>query len=116
MRVSIKGTNIDLSPAIRDYIDKKLVRTTEKFLGRDMEMITLDIEIGKTTRHHHTGKIFRAETNLSVGKELLRAEAIGENLNEAIDLVEAELEREIKKFKEKRRSTMLKSARVIKRK
>jgi len=82
-------------------VDTKLVKMTKKFLARDNEPIALNIEVGKTTRHHKTGKVFRAETNLKIGKTLLRAEALGESLNEAIDLLEEELEREIKKFKEK---------------
>ncbi|MDP3785269.1 MAG: ribosome-associated translation inhibitor RaiA [bacterium] len=116
MRVSLKGTNIALLESTREYVDKKLVKTTEKFLARDGESICLDIEVGKTTRHHKTGPYFRAEANLSMGKTMLRAEALGETLNEAIDLAEEELEREIKKFKERRRSLMLKGARSLKKK
>ncbi len=114
MKVSLKGTNIALLESTREYVDRKLVRMVEKLLARDEEPIALDIEVGKTTRHHRAGKIFRAEANLSVGRTLLRAEALGETLNEAIDLVEEELTREIKKFKEKRRTMLLKGARKIK--
>ena len=114
MKVSLKGTNIALLESTREYVDRKLVRMGEKLLARDEEPIALDIEVGKTTRHHRAGKIFRAEANLSVGRTLLRAEALGETLNEAIDLVEEELTREIKKFKEKRRTMLLKGARKIK--
>lgn len=114
MRVSIKGTNIALLESTREYVDKKLVKTAERFLARDGEPIALDIEVGKTTKHHKTGPYFRAEANLSLGKKLLRAEAVGENLNEAIDLLEEELEREIKKFKERNRALMLKGARKLK--
>ena len=49
-----------------------------------------------------------------MGKVSLRAEATSEKLNDAIDLVESELGAEIKKFKEKRRTQMLKGARKIK--
>lgn len=114
MRVSLKGTNLALLESTREYVDKKLVRMVERFLVRDGEPLTLDIEVGKTTKHHRTGPYFRAEANLSVGKKLLRAEASGENLNEAVDLVEEELEREIKKFKERNRALMLKGARRLK--
>ena len=121
MRISLKGTNITLLESIREYVDRKLVRMVEKFLikpsrpaGGDDEPITLDLEVGKTTKHHRTGPYFRAEANLSVGKKLLRAEALGENLNEAIDLLEEELEREIKKFKERKRALTLKGARQLK--
>ena len=121
MRVSLKGTNIKLLDSTREYLDKKLVRMVNKFLikparrqGGDDEPITLELEVGKTTKHHKTGPYFRAEANLSVGKTLLRAEAMGENLNKAIDLLEEELEREIKKFKERKRALMLKGARQLK--
>lgn len=116
MRVSLKGTNIALLESTREYVDKKIVRVVEKLFIRESEVIALDIEVGKTTKHHRAGKIFRAEANLSVGKTLLRAEALGETLNEAIDLVENELKQEIKKFKEKRRTMLLKGARKLKRK
>ncbi|KKT62913.1 MAG: hypothetical protein UW81_C0026G0007 [Candidatus Giovannonibacteria bacterium GW2011_GWC2_44_9] len=115
MRVSLKGTNIALLESTREYVYRKIVRMTEKLLVRECEAISLEIEVGKTTKHHKTGPYFRAEANLSTGKNLLRAEAAGETLNEAIDLVEEELEVEIKKFKERRRSLMLKNARKLKR-
>ena len=124
MRISLKGTNIKLLESTREYVDRKLVRMVERFLLarrsfsegwiKDDEPIALDLEVGKTTRHHKTGPYFRAEANLSVGKKLLRAEAVGENLNEAIDILEEELEREIKKFKERKRALMLKGARRLK--
>lgn len=114
MRISLKGTNMRLLESTREYVDRKLVRSVEKLLVKNGEVIVLEIEVGKTTKHHKTGPYFRAEANLSVGKTMLRAEAMGETLNEAIDLVEDEISGEIKKFKEKRRTMLLKGARKIK--
>ena len=116
MQVSLKGTNIQILESTTEYVDRKLVKTVEKFLSRDGEAVSLGIEVERTTRHHRKGKIFRAEANVSFGKKLIRAEAYGETLNEAIDLLEEELEREIKKFKGRQRALMLKGARRIKRK
>ena len=114
MRISLKGTNIKLLESTREYVDRKLVFLAEKLIARDDEMVILEIEVGKTTKHHKTGPYFRAEANLAIGKKLLRAEAIGETLNEAVDLLAEELEREIKKFKERRRVLLLKGARKLK--
>ena len=111
MQTSIKGTNIQILESTREYVDKKLVHAAEKLLVDGHGGVVLDIEVEKTTKHHKHGKIFRAEVNLQLGKNVLRAEALGETLNEAIDLVEGELTREIKKFKERRRSILLKGAR-----
>lgn len=134
MQVSLKGTNITILDSVSEYVDRKLVRTVEKFLLarrlglrsfgeggslgeggiKDEEPVSLSIEVERTTRHHRKGKIFRAEANLSAGKKSLYAEAFGETLNEAIDLLKEALEQEIKKFKGKRRALMLKGARKLK--
>jgi len=122
MQISLKGTNIQILESTREYVDRKLVRTAEKFFkparqlagGGGNEPVALSIEIEKTTKHHKKGDIFRAEASLSMGKINLRAESTAETLNNAIDEVEYELMREIKKFKEKRRTTMLKGARRVK--
>lgn len=111
MQISLKGTNIQILESTAEYLDNKLVKTVEKFIGRDGEAISLKIEVERTTKHHRKGKIFRAEANLSLGKKTLYSEAFGETLNEAIDLLEEELESEIKHFKGKARSLMLRRAR-----
>lgn len=114
MLVSLKGTNIQVMESTTEYVDRKLVRTVERFMSGEGAAASLKIEVGRTTRHHRKGKVFRAEANLSFGKKVLYAEAFGETLNEAIDLLEEELEREIKRFKGKRRALMLKGARRLK--
>lgn len=114
MQVSLKGTNIKILESTAEYVDKKLVKTVERFLSGGSEATSLKIEVERTTKHHRKGKIFRAEAHLSLGKKSLYAEEYGETLNEAIDLLEEELEHEIKHFKGKARSLMLKGARKLK--
>jgi len=114
MQISLKGTNIEVIESTQEYVNKKLVKTVERFMSGGSEATSLKIEVERTTRHHRKGKIFRAEANLSFGKKSLYAEAFGETLNEAIDLLEEGLEREIKHFKGKARALMLKGARKLK--
>ncbi|MEK7559835.1 MAG: ribosome-associated translation inhibitor RaiA [Patescibacteria group bacterium] len=116
MRVSLKGTNTDISQSIRDYLDEKIVRLVEKLIKKNDEIIKLDLEVGRITHHHRQGKIFRAEANLSIGSRVLYADSVGEDLYEAIDLLEEELRREIKKFKNKKIALERSSARVLKNK
>jgi len=116
MIVSLKGTGIEIVESIRDYLDEKIVGLAEKLFKKEDELIKLDLEVGRVTRHHKQGKVFRAEANLSIGSRNLYADAVGENLNEAIDLLEEELEKEIKKFKERRTALERKGARVFKNK
>lgn len=114
MIVSLKGTEIEIAESIREYFDEKITRLVEKLFLKNDELLKLNLEAERTTRHHRHGKIFRAEANLSIGKVLLRAEALGENLHEAIDLLEEELRREIKKFKTKRTALERQGARLLK--
>lgn len=114
MQISLKGTNIQILESTREYVDRKLVRAAEKFFKNEGDSVVLAIEVEKTTKHHKKGNIFRAEANLKIGKVSLRAESTADTLNNAIDEVEYELTREITKFKDKRRTTMLKGARKVK--
>lgn len=114
MIVSLKGTNIEIVPSIREYLDEKIIRLVEKLIKKNDELLKLDLEVGRITRHHRHGKVFRAEANLTMGSQNLYADAVGEDLHEAIDLLEEELQHEIKKFKTRRIALERKSARALK--
>lgn len=114
MRVQLKGTHTSLTPSIKVYIDEKLVRSVSKLFGNKESDHFLEIEFERTTRHHHKGKIWRAEANLTFGKKMIRAEAFGEDPREAIDILEEELKREVKTFKEKSTTRERRGARKIK--
>jgi len=116
MRVVIKGKNTLLTPPIKKYIEQKLIRPTEKLLGgRAQEDVLLELELARTTRHHRKGQVWFAEANLKLGKHLIRAEHEGEGAHEVIDLVENELTREIKSFKERSKTKEIRGARKLKR-
>lgn len=116
MTVSLKGTGLEITQSIRRYLDEKIIKLVEKLIKKGDEFVKLDLEVGRQTFHHRHGKIFRAEANLSVGSRVLYADAVGEDIYEAIDLLEEELEREIKKFKNKKITLERKGARVLKNK
>jgi ribosomal subunit interface protein len=100
MKIDIKGTNMELTQAIKDYVNDK-ISGLEKFFDN---IIEARVEVGKTANHHQKGNVFRAEVNLEVPeKHILRAEAEREDLYMAINEVKDELQRQIKKFKEKKR-------------
>lgn len=100
MKLTIKATNLELTPAIKNYIQKKM-DMAEKYLG-DRKVIGCDFEVELTTKHHHKGDIFRAEVNLSVAKELIRVEKTETDLYKAIDKVKDHVVELMKKYKEKK--------------
>lgn len=100
---------------MRVYVDLKIVRTVAKLLrdGNLVKPASLDIEIEKETKHHQKGMIWRAEANLSIPKAFLRAEAEAEDIRSAIDMVQAELSAELRKYKEKRADKNRRRQRII---
>ena len=102
MRITIKATNIRLTAGIEKYIAKK-IGGLQKFLkGTDPDEIEAFVEAGKPSKHHKRGLVFYAETNLKVLGKLYRAKAQTSDIYASIDQVKDELQREIKRFKEKK--------------
>lgn len=96
-----KATNITLGPDILDYLEKKL-ESLSKLLDPNDQSVEASVELGKTTRHHQTGPIYRAEVNLHIAGKQLRAEAEAGDLYSAIDVVKDELAERIRDEKEKK--------------
>jgi putative sigma-54 modulation protein len=100
MQINIKATKMKLTPAIRDYVQKKM-DMLEKYLG-NFKVLHCEVEIGMAVGSHQSGDIYRAEINLELPGELLRVEKEEEDLYKAIDKVKDHMSRSIKKYKEKK--------------
>ena len=94
MNIKIRSKNFDITPAINDYVSRK-ISSLEKFLGTKGNILC-EVEIGRTTLHHKSGDIFRAEINIiEPGNKQIFAVAEEADLYSAIDVVRDEAEREI---------------------
>lgn len=101
MNIKIRSINFDLTPAIEEYVNKK-VSSLAKFLS-SVEEILCEVEIGRTTKHHNSGDIFKAEINIMVpGGKQVYATSEEPDLYTAIDIVRDEAEREIVSLKNKK--------------
>ncbi len=89
MRINIKATGTELTPAIRDYVMGK-IKSLQKFLPAEHDPL-LTVEIGKTTQHHKEGELFRAELQVTYGEVSLRVQKIEHDLSAAIDVAKDEL-------------------------
>jgi len=101
MQITIKGTDLDLTPAIKEYVDTK-IGALDKFLQGWGEHADIEarVEVARTTNHHNKGNVYRAEVNLRLPGKLLRAEHEDWDIRVAIDQVANKLKREIVKEKE----------------
>ena len=113
MKTTIKGTNISLTPAISEYVEKRLL-SLDRFLGAEKDTALCHIEVGKTTQHHKHGDVFRAEMNLSVFGKSIYSASEEEDLYEAIDAVKNEMQRQLTQGKEKKFKLIRRGAQRIK--
>ena len=110
-KINIKTTNIDLSDAIRSYIEKKF-EGIEKVLNADE--VKGQVEVGKISNHHKSGDVFKAEINLETNGAFFRATAEEVDLYMAIDVVKNEIVSEVKKAKTKNQSRVRKGGQKVK--
>lgn len=114
MKTNIKATNLELSPAIRAYLEEKLA-TLERILpSGDEDSVLIDAEVGKDTNHHLHGEIFRAEVNLRFSGRFLRAEAFNEDLYAAIDEMRDDITRQVNSNIEKKNTLLRRGGRLLK--
>ena len=100
MKVTIKATNIDLTPELKRVIEEKIA-TLDKFIPHINTPVEAFVEVAIETRHHKKGKIYYAEANIKVPREIIRSEAREENIYKAINTVKDELQVLLKKYKKR---------------
>lgn len=101
MPISIKTTNLEITPSLNSYIEKK-IGSLIKFLKQyDSSVIETTVEIGKPSQHHKHGNVYYAEVNINLPGQFIRANINAADVYSAIDGVRDELQRQIKENKEK---------------
>ncbi len=110
MNIIVKGSHMDVTDAIRDYLEKK-IKSLEKFLDINAKV---EAEVGKTSNHHKQGDIFRAELNISNEGKMTFVKAEQADLYVAIDRVRDEAAQVLASKKDKRQSLFRKGAQKMK--
>lgn len=95
LRFNIRGENIEVTQAIRDYTEKK-VSKIERYFNRDLTNVEAHVNL-KT----HTDKTAKVEVTVPLPNVVLRAEETSPDMYGSIDLVADKLERQIRKYKTK---------------
>ena len=116
MRVNIRQKNIEVTPALREYIEEKIIRGVEKFLQdkAQSDLPLLDILVERTSAHHRKGAVYRVEAKFSTGNRVFYAEARGAEVRSVCDQLEEELRHEMYAHKSRMRSLLKRGARVFK--
>jgi ribosomal subunit interface protein len=96
--------NIDLTPALEIYLQKKFA-SLEKFIAAFEKAgpTELVLEIQRTTNHHRKGPVYSAAAKLRLPKTIIRAEETADDIRVAIDAAKDTLREEIEKYKRRAR-------------
>jgi ribosomal subunit interface protein len=101
IRKILKGTSLTLTPAIEQAVDK-IVESLENCVEPDDSSALAEIEVSRTTHHHRSGEIFRAEINFHYRYGSVRVESEKEDLYVALTAVKDELTEILRSKKAKR--------------
>ncbi|MCC4046341.1 ribosome hibernation-promoting factor, HPF/YfiA family [Enterococcus gallinarum] len=93
-RYNVRGENIEVTEAIRDYVEKKVGKLERYF--NDVPEATAHVNLKV-----YTEKTAKVEVTIPLPFLVLRAEETSPDLYASIDLVVDKLERQIRKFKTK---------------
>lgn len=93
MKYNIRGNNIDVTQALRDYVIKKLSRLERYFQSTAAAEAYVSLSV---FRDEH-----KVEVTVPFPELLVRAEEATENMYASIDNVVEKLERQIRKYKTK---------------
>lgn len=113
MQLNIKGTNLEVTPSVHEYVSKK-IEDIAHFFSDHLEQATVFVEIARTTLHHNKGDVFRAEITIKVGGEPIRTEATAGEWHAAFDLAKEEMGMKVAKFKNKKDTLYKKGVRALK--
>lgn len=110
MNIIIKGSHIEISPAIEAYVTKKL-KTLEKLVDADSRV---QADLGKISNHHKSGDIFKAEFNVYSHGKSSHLTAEDHDLYAAIDKAQDELFDVLAAKKDKKQTLWRRGAQTIK--
>ncbi|HEX67819.1 MAG TPA: ribosome-associated translation inhibitor RaiA [bacterium] len=92
MNIRVTGKNVDLTPLMEEYIQKKLSKLSRLY----PKIVGCDVVVS------HERYRWIVEANLEIKNSFLHAGAEKEDFREAVDEVKERITRQLKSFKDKR--------------
>jgi putative sigma-54 modulation protein len=96
MQFTIEHKDLELTDAIRSYAEEKMT-SLEKYA----DIVKTDVEVGKSSGHHHHGEIFFCEAHVFVAGKDFFVKREEDDLYKAIDKVKDHLKNELTTWKDK---------------
>jgi putative sigma-54 modulation protein len=97
MKLVIHGKNIEITDAIREYVQSKIEKAVSHF-----QTITNEVDVHlSVARNPRINPRQAAEVTIYANKTVIRAEESSESLYASIDLVADKISRQLRKYKER---------------
>ncbi len=97
MRLQVKGKGVEVSPSIREYAGRKLEKLTKQLA----EQTQVELELSEQKNPSITDRYIAEGTIYGKGTTL-RAREASPDQKAAVDLLAANLERQVKRYRERR--------------
>ncbi|NJK39617.1 MAG: ribosome-associated translation inhibitor RaiA, partial [Oscillatoriales cyanobacterium SM2_3_0] len=98
MELVIQGKNLEITDAIRDYVDQKVSKAVSHF-----QQLTTEVDVHlSVARNPRINPKQTAEVTIYANGTVIRAQESSENLYASIDMVADKITRQLRKYKEKR--------------
>ncbi|HYK74759.1 MAG TPA: ribosome-associated translation inhibitor RaiA [Pseudoneobacillus sp.] len=94
MNYAIRGENIEVTPAIREYVEKKISKLDRYFTETPEANVHVNLKV-------YQDKKAKVEVTIPLPHLVLRAEESNDDMYAGIDLISDKLERQIRKHKTK---------------
>ena len=106
MRLQVKGKNVEVSPSIRSYAEEKLNKLSKQLADPTRVELELTVEKNPSISANHV-----AEATIWTKGPTLHARESSVDMKASIDQLVAKLERQVKRYREKRREEPRRHAR-----
>ena len=94
MKITIRAKNIELTPALKEYVEEKVGRL-DRFLDNISHVdVALTVE-----RNRSIERAQRAEVTMHINGNVIRGEEASVSMYSSVDIVVDKLERQLKKYK-----------------
>ncbi len=97
MRLQVKGKNVEVTPSVREHAEKKLTKLTKQLA----EQTQVEVELSEQ-KNPSIADRFIAEGTIYGKGTTLRASETSPDQKAAIDQLAANLERQVKRYRDRR--------------
>src|SRR5947199_10513603 len=98
MRLQVKGKNVEVSPSIREYAERKLAKLAKQLADQTQVELELSEQKNPSIAASHV-----AEATIFTKGPTLRAREATPDMKASIDQLVEKLERQVKRYREMRR-------------